>query len=126
MISHSPDLAKIKTQADGGADFAKLALDVSEGQEASRGGELGWIARGQLEKDLGTAIFAAAIGKTSEVVTIEDDGSYLFYVAKEEERTPEGRQLDEIRARAFADWYEVKKAAVTIERDETFLTAPAG
>ncbi len=26
VLSHSPDLAKIKTQADGGADFAKLAL----------------------------------------------------------------------------------------------------
>jgi len=126
VLNHSPDLARIKTQADGGADFAKLALDVSEGQEASRGGALGWIARGQLEKELGTAIFAAAIGKTSDVVTIEDDGSYLFFVEKEEERTPEGRQLEEIRARAFADWYEGKKAAVTVVRDETFLNAAAG
>ena len=126
VLSHAPDLARIKTQADGGADFAKLARDFSEGQEAGRGGELGWIARGQLEKELGTAIFAAAIGKTSDVVTIEDDGSYLFFVAKEEERTPEGRQLEEIRARAFADWYEGKKATFTIVRDEDFLNAAAG
>ena len=126
VISHSPDLARIKTQVDGGADFAKLARDVSEGQEASRGGELGWIARGQLEKELGTAIFAAPIGKTSDVVTINEDGSYLFFIEKEEERTPEGRQLEEIRARAFADWYEGKKAAVTVERDDDFLNAAAG
>jgi parvulin-like peptidyl-prolyl isomerase len=126
VISHSPDLARIKTQADGGADFAMLARDVSEGQEAGRGGDLGWIARGQLDKVLDTAVFAAAIGRTSDVVTIDEDGSYLFYIAKEEERTPEGRQLDEIRARAFADWYEGKKAAITIERDDTFLNAAAG
>ena len=126
VLSHAPDLGRIKAQVDGGADFAKLARDVSEGQEAGRGGELGWIARGQLEKELGTAIFAAAVGKTSDVVTIADDGSYLFFVAAEEERTPEGRQLEEIRARAFADWYEGKKATFTIERDEDFLNAAAG
>ena len=126
VLSHAPDLAEIKTQADGGADFAKLARDLSEGEEASRGGKLGWIAPGQLQKELGTAIFAAPIGKTSDVVTIEEDGSYLFFIAKEEERTPEGRQLEEIRARAFADWYEAKKAAVTITRDEDFLNAAAG
>ena len=31
---------------------------------------------------------------------IDDDGQYLFRVAREEERTPEGRQLEEIRSRA--------------------------
>ena len=36
---------------------------------------------------------------------------------KEEERTPEGRQLEEIRVRAFADWYQPKKDAVVVERD---------
>ena len=126
VLSHAPDLARIKAQADGGADFAKLARDFSEGEEASRGGDLGWIAPGQLDKQLGTAIFAAPIGKTSDVVTVADDGSYLFHVAREEERTPEGRQLEEIRARAFADWYEGKKAAVTVEKDEDFLNAAAG
>jgi parvulin-like peptidyl-prolyl isomerase len=126
VLNHAPDLAKIKTQVDGGADFAKLARDFSEGPEASRGGELGWIARGQLQAELGTAIFAAAIGETSDVVTIEEEGSYLFHIAAEEERTPEGRQLEEIRARAFADWYEGKKDAVVVERDEDFLNATAG
>ncbi len=126
VINHSPDLARIKTQADGGADFAKLARDFSEGPEASRGGDLGWVARGQLEAELGTAIFAAPIGKTSAVVTLGEDGDFLFHVAKEEERTPEGRQLEEIRARAFADWYEAKKTAVVVERDLDFLNAAAG
>ena len=49
-----------------------------------------------------TAIFAAPIGKTSDVVTVEDDGQYLFLVTAEEERTAEGRQLEEIRSRLFS------------------------
>jgi parvulin-like peptidyl-prolyl isomerase len=126
VLNHAPDLAAIKTRVDSGqADFADLARDISEGLEAPRGGALGWIAKGQLEKAKSDAIFAAAIGKTSTVVTIEDDGQYLFFVKGEEERAPEGRQLDEIRSRLFTDWYGPKKEAVTIERDEA-ITAGLG
>ena len=49
----------------------------------------------------------------------EDDGLYLFKVLGEEVRTPEGRQLDELRSTAFSDWYNAKKDAVTIVRDES-------
>ncbi len=121
VISHAPDLAQLKQRIDGGADFATIARQVSEGAGASQGGDLGWIARGQLEKPLVDAIFAAAIGKTSEVVTVADDGQYLFRVKTEQERTAEGRQLDEIRTRLFGDWYQPKKDALTITRDETII-----
>lgn len=126
VINHKPDLAAIKVRIDGGADVAAIARDVSEGQEASTGGGLGWIAKGQLEKPLIDAIFAAPIGKASDVVTMPNEGGqYLFKVTAEEERTPEGRQLDQIRSRLFQDWYQPKKDALTIERDQT-VTAPAG
>lgn len=125
VISHAPDLAQLKQRIDGGADFATIARQLSEGPEASQGGELGWIARGQLEKPLIDAIFAAPIGKTSEVVTVEDDGQYLFHINAEEERTAEGRQLDEIRSRLFGDWYQPKKDALSITRDES-ITGGAG
>ena len=118
VLRHAPDLAKVKASVDGGADFASLARDVSEGAEARRGGDLGWVAKGQLPKELTDAIFATAVGKSSAIVTIENDGQYLFQVEKEEERTAEGRQLDEIRSRAFSDWYQPKKDAVVIERDQ--------
>ena len=38
-----------------------------------------------------SSIFAAEVGKTSAVVTVPDDGIYLFKVFEEETRTPEGR-----------------------------------
>jgi parvulin-like peptidyl-prolyl isomerase len=125
VISHAPDLAEIKQRIDRGADFAAIARDLSEGAEASRGGELGWVAKGQLDERLTTAIFAASIGKTSDIVTVEEDGQYLYKVVAEEVRTPEGRQLEEIRSRVFGDWYQPKKDAVTIVRDEA-ITGGAG
>jgi parvulin-like peptidyl-prolyl isomerase len=125
VISHAPDLTQLKQRIDGGADFATIARELSESPEASQGGELGWIARGQLEKPLIDAIFAAPIGKTSEVVTVADVGQYLFRIEAEEERAAEGRQLDEIRTRLFGDWYQPKKDALTITRDEK-ITGGAG
>ena len=123
VLNHAPDLAQIKTRVDGGADFASIARDVSEGTEASRGGELGWVAKSQLQKDLSDAIFATPIGKTSAVVTIANDGQYLFLVSSEETRTPTDRQLDQIRSRLFNDWYGPKKDAVPVERDANLTGA---
>jgi hypothetical protein len=51
-----------------------------------------------------------------------EGGQYLFLVRAEEERTPEGRQLDEIRSRVFTDWYQPKKEALDIYRDPAFST----
>jgi len=53
------------------------------------------------------------------VVTIADDGLYLFKVFAEETRTPEGRQLENLKATAFSKWYDEKKSAAKIERDES-------
>jgi parvulin-like peptidyl-prolyl isomerase len=123
VLNHAPDLAKVKERIDGGADFATIARDISEGAEAPRGGELGWVAKSQYDKQLIDAIFATPIGKTSAVVSVEGQGQYLFQVTKEEERSAEGRQLEAIRSRLFSDWYQPKKDAVTIERDPTISGA---
>jgi parvulin-like peptidyl-prolyl isomerase len=116
-----PDLDRLgalKSQVDDGADFEALARDNSEGEEAGVGGDLGWIARGQMESSLIDAIFAAELGETTPVVTVEGDGLYLFNVLAEEVRTPEGRQLEELRSTAFSDWYTAKKDAVEIDRGD--------
>jgi parvulin-like peptidyl-prolyl isomerase len=118
-------LKGLKTKADGGADFAALARDNSEAETAGRGGDLGWVAKGQLPDALSTAIFATPVGKTSDVVTVPGDGVYLFKDLSEEVRTPEGKQLEEIKASAFSNWYTAKKSAALIERDNV-LSGAAG
>lgn len=124
VMYRPPDLdhlASLKTLADGGEDFATLARDNSEGQEGGAGGDLGWIAKGQLDPALIDAIFAATVGGTTEVVTVENDGLYLFKVLGEETRSPDGRQLQQLRATAFSNWYTPKKTAATITRDESLV-----
>ncbi|MEA2537344.1 MAG: peptidyl-prolyl cis-trans isomerase [Chloroflexota bacterium] len=111
----------IKAQADApGADFAKLAKDNSETAEAAKGGDLGWIARNQLDAAQETAIFAAPIGKPSDVVTT-DNGLYIYLVREEQSRKPDATQLEALKANAFQNWYDAEKLKADITPD---LTAP--
>ena len=109
-------LEKLKTLADSGADFGQLARDFSESQTGGAGGDFGWVAKAQLDDSLTVAIFGAPVGETTQVVAVEADGTYLFKVLEEQVRTPEGRQLEELRSTAFNDWYTEKKGAVDIQR----------
>ena len=125
VLHHRPTMEDIVKRVNAGEDFAQLARDLSEGAEASQGGDLGWIARGQLDERLIAGIFEAEVPGLSDILTVAEDGQYLYQVRAEEERTPEGRQLDEITARAFSDWYALKKASIEITRDEA-ITEPVG
>ena len=116
--TEAEQLAALKAKADGGSDFGILARDTSTAPTASIGGDLGWIAKGQLDDRLTDAIFAAPIGKTTEVTEVAGDGTYLFEVIGEETRTPEGKQLEELTSTAFSKWYDAKKSAALITRDE--------
>ena len=118
-------LTALKAKADGGADFATLARDNSEATTAGVGGDLGWIAKGQLDERLTAGIFGTTVGSTSSIVAIPGDGIYLFKVLAEETRTPEGRQLDELKSSAFSNWYDQKKDAAVITRDPS-ITGTTG
>jgi parvulin-like peptidyl-prolyl isomerase len=118
-----PDLdqaKKLKADLDGGAVFATVARDFSEGTEAKDGGDLGWIARYQLEKVLEDAVFATPVGKVSEPLVVEGDGIYLVKVVEEATRTPDADQKTTLEQRAFPNWYEAQKLEFDIKREVDF------
>jgi parvulin-like peptidyl-prolyl isomerase len=110
-------MKKLKDQLAAGADFAQLARDNSDGSKAGAGGEIGWVAKGQLDDRLTTAIFAATIGGLTDVVDVPDDGLYLFKVLEEKTAAPDAAQLTAIKQSAFSNWYKSKKDAVKITRE---------
>ncbi len=111
------EMAKLKAQAQSGTAFGDLVRDFSEGPKAGTGGDLGWVANGQLDDRLTKAIFAAPANGVSDVVAIPGDGMYLFKVNEERTAEPDKDQLDTIKANAFKNWYAEKKDAVSIRRD---------
>ncbi|HYM84748.1 MAG TPA: peptidylprolyl isomerase [Candidatus Dormibacteraeota bacterium] len=108
-----------------GADFAAVAKQYSEGPDASKGGDMGWIARYQLSADKEKAIFATPIGGTSGVINIASDGEYIFHVYEEQTRKPEGDQLATLKSSAFTNWYTQQKAAAKITQDDANVPTPA-
>ncbi|BDG09693.1 peptidylprolyl isomerase [Anaeromyxobacter paludicola] len=52
----------------GGADFAQVAREVSQGPSAAEGGELGWLKRGMVQPDLEKAAFRMKKGEISPVL----------------------------------------------------------
>ena len=84
----------------GGGDFASLARKFSEGPEASRGGDSGWMARGAgAPPVLERAAFALEPGQSSDIL----ESRLGFHILKVSERRPEGPiPFEEAKARIRA------------------------
>jgi parvulin-like peptidyl-prolyl isomerase len=114
---NSDEMAKLKQMAQSGTPFSDLVRDDSEGPKSGSGGDIGWVANGQLDDRLTQAIFAAPVNGVSDVVNIPGDGEYLFKVNQEKTAEPDKDQLAAIKANAFNNWYAQKKDGVAITRD---------
>lgn len=116
-------MRQLRAQIVGGADFASLARDQGEGAEAADGGDIGWVAPGQLSADKEKLIFATSVGGLSETVTITTDGVYLWKILGEELRPPTKDQIAIFKSNGFTNWYAAKKALVKITRSTISTTA---
>ncbi|MCA9596388.1 MAG: peptidylprolyl isomerase [Myxococcales bacterium] len=68
------EIQKLKTDIDGGADFADLARQHSDCPSGKSGGDLGSFGRGQMVKAFEDSAFGMSVGQTSGVV--ETDFGY--------------------------------------------------
>ncbi|HEY8967371.1 MAG TPA: peptidylprolyl isomerase, partial [Candidatus Methylacidiphilales bacterium] len=86
---------EILFKLDSGSDFAEIAKSYSEGPRRADGGDLGWVKRGDLRKELVDVAFSLRPGQTSRVVP-SDDGYYIVRV--EETKRPRVSSMNEVRA----------------------------
>jgi parvulin-like peptidyl-prolyl isomerase len=121
---------KLIAQAASLDAFKSLARDNSDGTDAtkgdpSKGGDMGWVGQHtyQLSDQLASAIFAAPVGKVSSVLNVDGDGVYLFWVAEEQTKVPDGAQADSIKSSAFSSWYTPERAKYTIWQDPTLSSS---
>jgi len=96
------EVAKIQAQAEdllkqikGGADFADLAKKFSQDPgSAQKGGDLGWVSRGQMVKNFEDTVFTLKENQISDVITTE----YGFHIIQVLERqSPHMQTLDEVK-----------------------------
>jgi len=86
-----------------GADFAALAAEHSIASSAVDGGDLGWIARYQLDRATEDVIFATQANAVSD--TVEGDGLTFYKILEIATRAPDEQQAQDLRDNAFSNWY---------------------
>jgi hypothetical protein len=100
-----------------GADVAKIVEDNSIASSAKTGGDLGWVARFQLAKNIEDAIFATQANGLS--TGVQGDGMTYYRVSEIATRSPDPEQATTLRNDAFSNWYSGIKGdpkQTTIER----------
>jgi parvulin-like peptidyl-prolyl isomerase len=109
-----------------GADFAKVARERSDGDEALVGGELGWRTASELPPEVAAKISSLEVGTVSDPIQV-DAGFYIEKMLEKGKRAPEGQQAAILAATAFDTWYNDQKTQAvtdkTIVTDESIFTA---
>ena len=71
LVPTEDEAKAVKTELDGGADFATVAKEKSTGPSGPNGGDLGWFSAGMMVKPFEDAVMALAVGKVSDPVQTE-------------------------------------------------------
>ncbi len=118
-------IQEIREKIVRGADFADLARVYSEDSTQDKGGDWGWVKRGDLNPEMEAAVFNLATGKVSDIIQLNQN-FYLMLVEqkkggnskplKDVRREIEGRLLQLERQKDQQDWLQRlrKKAFIKI------------
>ncbi len=98
-------------QVEGGADFAELAREHSEGPSAQNGGSLPQFSRGEMVPPFEEAAFALEPGETSDVV----ETRFGFHIIRVEEKSAGGTTPYEEVKPQIAQYLEQQKQQEAVQ-----------
>lgn len=113
---------EVLNQIRQGADFAELAKEHSDDTAtAEKGGDLGWVARGQMVPTFEKEAFALEAGETSNVITTQ----YGYHIIKvHEKRSAHTQSLEEVRDQIRQELIQDRAYSARMRRvDEAVATA---
>jgi len=87
-------LESLRERLLGGASFAEMAMQHSEGSQRAKGGDWGWIEKDTLRPELAAIAFKLQPGEMSEVVTTPQ---YCYLMLVEAIKPEQIRPLSEVR-----------------------------
>jgi len=80
-------IEEIHAELQGGGDFAAMAAEYSEGPYARKGGDMGYIAPGQVLKEIDEVVFGLKKGQISGIVETRI-GYHVFLVEDIQDKKP--------------------------------------
>jgi peptidyl-prolyl cis-trans isomerase C len=112
LVDSEEKAAELKAQIDAGADFAALAAEHGTDGTASRGGDLGWFAHGDMVPEFADAVFAMEPGTVSAPVKTAF-GWHLIKLEERRDRQPPA--LAEVREGLMGEMVQKEQLAVMAE-----------
>jgi peptidyl-prolyl cis-trans isomerase C len=131
VVTTTAEEAKTVAEAlKAGGRFSDLAMQYSKAPEAATGGEVGWVAAGQLEESMEKAIFTLQIGGISPVVKTPY-GYHVFQLVAAKPGGPrplpevmadiEIRLSDQKKEKVWLGWLEAQRKRFQVSvRPEIF------
>ncbi|MBI4197234.1 MAG: peptidylprolyl isomerase [Deltaproteobacteria bacterium] len=106
VASSEPKAEKILSLIQKGENFAAVAQEYSESPDRERGGDLGWVARGDLPPIMDEACFRFEPGETSGVVR----SAYGYHIFRVIARRPARNiPFNEAKSLIQKEWREKKR-----------------
>src|SRR3990172_8595865 len=103
---------EVLKKAKAGGDFAALARENSEDTTKDRGGDVGWIVRGQTVPEFEAAAFRLPKGSISDLVKTQ----YGFHIVKVvDQKNARTQALPEVRASTLATLQQEKSERLAEE-----------
>lgn len=114
VVGTDEEAQDLRSQIEGGADFAALAAENSlDTQTGAEGGEVGWVPSGVFDASTEELVFTLEVG---EVTTIPTRVGVLVIEMEEKaaDRAIDEEQKGTLADRAFDDWVEEKQASLSV------------
>jgi parvulin-like peptidyl-prolyl isomerase len=116
LVATQEQATDVLTQLQGGADFAQLAQQVSlDPGSKDKGGDLGWFARGVMDKPFEEAAFALQAGQLSDVVHGANGYHLIQVLERDPARAVPAAQLPQLRQKAFTDWLATRRSSQDVK-----------
>jgi len=101
-------------------DFGSLAKQHSEAENASKGGDLGWVQKGMLGEQIESILFSMKAGELSQVLPGRD-GFLIFKI--EEVKDEKQKPFEEVKAQILQTLKKEKaKAEASRKADDAFYS----
>ena len=111
---------EVKARIEGGEDFATVAKEVSDDEAtASKGGDLGWVFKGQMGDAFDEVAFSLEPGQIGGPIKMDDGYAIILVEEKDPEHQVDEKEMETRRQQAFNDWLNAQVAAADVTKNLT-------
>lgn len=117
LVKTFEEAVAVENRLKSGEDFGKIAQEVSlDPGSKETGGELDWVARGQLVSEFEQTAFALPLNQISQPVTSTYGVHVIQVTAHEQNRPFDPAVLRQKQSQAFTDWLQNQQFVSKVER----------